>query len=95
MKAADAEASETAQVYAFLTLLVGNARDRAEEFLDGNANATVNQLVAELKATFENELTGKLKEAQFAKCRQERGESIEMYFNRVRILAAQAFRSGM
>uniref|UniRef100_A0A8R1EEX0 Retrotransposon gag domain-containing protein n=1 Tax=Caenorhabditis japonica TaxID=281687 RepID=A0A8R1EEX0_CAEJA len=74
MKAADAEASETAQVYAFLTFLVGNARDRAEEFLDGNANATVDQLVADLKAT------------------QERGESIEKYFNRVRILAAQAFR---
>uniref|UniRef100_A0A8R1IKP2 CCHC-type domain-containing protein n=1 Tax=Caenorhabditis japonica TaxID=281687 RepID=A0A8R1IKP2_CAEJA len=92
MKASDAEASETAQVYAFLTFLVGNARDRAEEFLNEKANATVDQLVADLKATFESELTSKLKMAQFNKCRQEHGESIEKYYNRVRVLAAQAFR---
>uniref|UniRef100_A0A8R1IA33 Retrotrans_gag domain-containing protein n=1 Tax=Caenorhabditis japonica TaxID=281687 RepID=A0A8R1IA33_CAEJA len=92
MRAADAEASETAQVYAFLTFLVGNARDRAEEFLNEKADATVDQLVADLKATFESELTSKLKIAQFNKCRQEHGESIEKYYNRVRVLAAQAFR---
>uniref|UniRef100_A0A8R1ERE3 CCHC-type domain-containing protein n=1 Tax=Caenorhabditis japonica TaxID=281687 RepID=A0A8R1ERE3_CAEJA len=92
MRAADAEASETAQVYAFLTFLVGNARDRAEEFLNEKADATVDQLVADLKATFESELTSKLKMAQFNKCRQEHGESIEKYYNRVRVLAAQAFR---
>uniref|UniRef100_A0A8R1HVX8 CCHC-type domain-containing protein n=1 Tax=Caenorhabditis japonica TaxID=281687 RepID=A0A8R1HVX8_CAEJA len=62
-------------------------------FLNTNPIATVDQLVADLKATFENELTGKLKEAQFSRCRQERGESIETYFNRVRLLAAQAFRA--
>uniref|UniRef100_A0A8R1ITB8 CCHC-type domain-containing protein n=1 Tax=Caenorhabditis japonica TaxID=281687 RepID=A0A8R1ITB8_CAEJA len=93
MKAADAEATDAAQVNAFLTFLVGNARDRAEVFLNTNPIATVDQLVADLKATFENELTGKLKEAQFSRCRQERGESIETYFNRVRLLAAQAFRA--
>uniref|UniRef100_A0A8R1HHP3 CCHC-type domain-containing protein n=1 Tax=Caenorhabditis japonica TaxID=281687 RepID=A0A8R1HHP3_CAEJA len=93
MRAADAEASDAAQVNAFLTFLVGNARDRAEVFLNTNPTANVDQLVADLKAAFENELTGKLKEAQFTRCRQERGESIETYFNRVRLLAAQAFRA--
>uniref|UniRef100_A0A8R1EW64 Uncharacterized protein n=1 Tax=Caenorhabditis japonica TaxID=281687 RepID=A0A8R1EW64_CAEJA len=57
MRAADAEASETAQVYAFMSFSVGNARDRAEEILNGKADATVDQLVADLKATFESELT--------------------------------------
>uniref|UniRef100_A0A8R1ECT7 CCHC-type domain-containing protein n=1 Tax=Caenorhabditis japonica TaxID=281687 RepID=A0A8R1ECT7_CAEJA len=64
----------------------------AEEFLNEKADATVDQLVADLKATFESELTSKLKMAQFNKCRQENGESIEKYYNRVRVLAAQAFR---
>uniref|UniRef100_A0A8R1IW17 CCHC-type domain-containing protein n=1 Tax=Caenorhabditis japonica TaxID=281687 RepID=A0A8R1IW17_CAEJA len=45
------------------------------------------------EATFENELTGQLREKQFSKCRQGRGEPIEAYYNRVRALASQAFRA--
>uniref|UniRef100_A0A8R1IMR9 Retrotrans_gag domain-containing protein n=1 Tax=Caenorhabditis japonica TaxID=281687 RepID=A0A8R1IMR9_CAEJA len=86
-------ASEETKRYSFLTFLAGNARDRAEDFMAGRPEATVDEIIGDLKATFENELTGQLREKQFSKCRQGRGEPIEAYYNRVRALASQAFRA--
>uniref|UniRef100_A0A8R1IR17 CCHC-type domain-containing protein n=1 Tax=Caenorhabditis japonica TaxID=281687 RepID=A0A8R1IR17_CAEJA len=57
MRAADADITEANKMNAFLTFIIGDARDRAEVFLNTNPNATVDQLVADLRATFENELT--------------------------------------
>uniref|UniRef100_A0A8R1J0A7 Retrotrans_gag domain-containing protein n=2 Tax=Caenorhabditis japonica TaxID=281687 RepID=A0A8R1J0A7_CAEJA len=91
--AVDAGASEETKRYSFLTFLAGNARDRAEDFMAGRPEATVDEIIGDLKATFENELTGQLREKQFSKCRQGRGEPIEAYYNRVRALASQAFRA--
>uniref|UniRef100_A0A8R1IIA2 Retrotrans_gag domain-containing protein n=1 Tax=Caenorhabditis japonica TaxID=281687 RepID=A0A8R1IIA2_CAEJA len=91
--AADASASEEMKRYSFLTFLTGNARDRAEDFMTTKAEATVDEIIGDLRLTFENELTGQLREEQFNKCRQGRGEPIEAYYNRVRTLASQAFRA--
>uniref|UniRef100_A0A8R1EDU9 CCHC-type domain-containing protein n=2 Tax=Caenorhabditis japonica TaxID=281687 RepID=A0A8R1EDU9_CAEJA len=91
--AADASASEEMKRYSFLTFLTGNARDRAEDFMATKAEATVDEIIGDLRLTFENELTGQLREKQFNKCRQGRGEPIEAYYNRVRTLASQAFRA--
>uniref|UniRef100_A0A8R1I4V9 RNA-directed DNA polymerase n=1 Tax=Caenorhabditis japonica TaxID=281687 RepID=A0A8R1I4V9_CAEJA len=91
--AVDAGASEETKRYSFLTFLTGNARDRAEDFMAVNPEAKVDEIIGDLKATFENELTGQLREKQFSKCRQGRGEPIEAYYNRVRALASQAFRA--
>uniref|UniRef100_A0A8R1HLC4 CCHC-type domain-containing protein n=1 Tax=Caenorhabditis japonica TaxID=281687 RepID=A0A8R1HLC4_CAEJA len=93
MRATDADITEANKMNAFLTFIIGDARDRAEVFLNTNPNATVDQLVADLRATFENELTGKLRANQLSRCHQERGESIDKYYNRVRTLAAQALRA--
>uniref|UniRef100_A0A8R1EJC8 CCHC-type domain-containing protein n=1 Tax=Caenorhabditis japonica TaxID=281687 RepID=A0A8R1EJC8_CAEJA len=90
--ASDANASAATRKYSFLTFLTGNARDRAEDFMAVNPEATVDQIIADLKSTFENELTGQLKEKQYKDCRQWQGESIEAFYNRVRTLASQAFQ---
>uniref|UniRef100_A0A8R1IFH5 Uncharacterized protein n=1 Tax=Caenorhabditis japonica TaxID=281687 RepID=A0A8R1IFH5_CAEJA len=71
-----------------------NAEDRAEDFMATKAEATVDEIIGDLRLTFENELTGQLREKQFNKCRQGRGEPNEAtMYNRVRTLTSQAFRA--
>uniref|UniRef100_A0A8R1ERS5 Uncharacterized protein n=1 Tax=Caenorhabditis japonica TaxID=281687 RepID=A0A8R1ERS5_CAEJA len=65
----DASASEETKRHSFLTFLMGNARDRAKDFMAANAEATVDEIIADLKSTFKNVLTGQLGEKQFSKCR--------------------------
>uniref|UniRef100_A0A8R1HKB1 CCHC-type domain-containing protein n=1 Tax=Caenorhabditis japonica TaxID=281687 RepID=A0A8R1HKB1_CAEJA len=58
------------------------------------AEATVDEIIGDLRLTFENELTGQLREKQFNKCRQGRGEPNEAtMYNSVRTLASQAYRA--
>uniref|UniRef100_A0A8R1EPH4 Retrotrans_gag domain-containing protein n=1 Tax=Caenorhabditis japonica TaxID=281687 RepID=A0A8R1EPH4_CAEJA len=89
--AASAPLSEDNTKAVFLTYLTDFARDRAEEFSEGNGEATFAQVVEELKSTFENPNRSEMERQLLKQCVHGQAESVDDYCARVRKLARSAY----
>lgn len=88
LEASDKPVTERLKVRKFLTFLEGRARNKAGEILAKNQVVNFEELVEELRKTFDNAVLIRHREQQLRQCVQKEKENVESFFERVEKLVA-------
>ncbi|CAP21241.2 Protein CBR-DCT-10 [Caenorhabditis briggsae] len=90
VKAVNPALEESSVRAVFLTYLTEFARDKAEELLEKHPSYTCQQLVEEMRKTFEDPNRAEMERQQLRQCSQRTDESVDDFCTRVRKLALSA-----